>query len=227
MTSSNLIDDAIHDRRSWKKIGDELAALPPDSDSARHLMKAYRNGSCQPWLTAFLLGWIGDPVGYDTAREILLSDAGSSSASYASVAMAKMKIGSAYSDLRDVLMVNGSRKVRQGAAYGMEKLKRPQLLADLYIAHRIKKLSRHFASWHIAHCKPSDQWLVERLKSDEVDEQKLGCAIVDAMVRSNTPMGNPGHVVAAVIQSCLSDTDLTMMSSRRKCLTEWVEQLDA
>ncbi|WP_404309302.1 hypothetical protein [Neorhodopirellula lusitana] len=223
MASTTLIDDAIHDRRSWKKIGAELDALTPDPGGAQLLMDAYRNGSCQPWMAAFLLGCVGDPIGYETALEILLSDAGSSSASYASVAMAKMRGDAAYPDLRNVLMGDGSRKVRQGAVYGMEKLQQPQLLDDLYVAHRNQKLSRQSASWHIAYCNPSDQWLTERLTSDELDEQKLGCAVVDAMVRSNTPMDDPGYAISILVQSCLSDTELTMMASRRKSLLEWTE----
>jgi hypothetical protein len=224
MNAISLVNDAIHDRQSWKKIGDELTALPPDTAVAQHLLTAHRNGSCEPWMTAYLLGCIGDPIGYETAFQILLSKA-RSSASYAAVAMTKMRGDAAYPDLHNVLMSDHLRKIRQGAVYGLEKLNLPQLLDDLLAAHRAGKIWRASASWHIAHCNPSNEWLTELLRSSELNDRALGCATVEIMVRANTPIPAPNQVVKTLIHSCLVDGDLAMMPSRRQILFDWVNQI--
>jgi len=224
METCSLIDAAISGDRPWKQIGDKLSKLPADSDGAQRLVIAYRDGSCEPWMTAFLLGCVGDATGYETAQEILVSDAGSLSGSYASVAMAKMRDLEAYPDLLKILNVDHRRRVRNDAVYGMATLSPPHLLDDLYNAFSEGRLSRQFASWRIAYCEPSDDWLVTVLNSNEINDRKLGCAVIDAMLRDNTPMPNPGFSVTAPVKLCLEASEHTMSSSRRKLLLEWIEQ---
>ena len=227
MTTTSLVEAAINNLRPWKKVGAELTALPPDAPEAQSLILAYRDGSCEPWLAAYLLGCIGAPVGYETAHEILISDAGSLSGSYASVAMALMRDHDAYPDLLEILNADHRRRVRHDAVHGMAELSPPQLMDDLFNAHRAGRISRRVASWEIAYCEPPDDWLITLLESEEINDRKLGCAVIDAMLRDNTPMPNPGFSVTAPVKLCLEDSEHTMTLSRRKHLLEWIEQAAA
>ena len=137
---------------------------------------------------------------------------------------AQMRKDHAYPDLLKILNSDHRRRVRNDAVYGMAELSPPQLKTDLYNACSEGKLSRKSASWHIAYCEPSDDWLVTLLKSNEINDRKLGCAVIDAMVRDNTPIPNPGFSVAAPVKLCLEASDHTMTRSRRRRLLEWIEQ---
>ena len=224
MTTTSLVEAAINDRRPWKQVGDELTALPPDATEAQSLISAYRDGSCEPWMAAFLLGCIGSPVGYAIAHEILISDAGSLSGSYASVAMALMRDDHAYPDLLEILNSHHRRRVRHDAVYGMAKLSPPQLMVDLYSAFSERKISRKTASWHIAYCEPSDDWLITVLNSNEINDRQLGCAVIDTMVRDNTPISSPGFSAIAPVKLCLEASEHTMTLTRRKRLLQWIGQ---
>jgi hypothetical protein len=222
MKTTSLVEAAINYRRSWKQVGADLTDLPPDNTAANSVVLAYREGSCEPWMAAYLLGCIGAPEGYEAAREILVSDCGSLSGSYASVAMAQMRADGAYPDLLEILTVDDNNRVRNDAVYGMARLSPPQLMNDLRDAHGAGRISRRSASWHIAYCEPSDEWLVSLLNSKEIDDRKLGCAVIDAMVRENTPMRCPGLTVTEPVKLCLEASEHTMTRKRRERLLQWI-----
>ena len=222
MDAVALVDAAIEDRTRFKKIGMELDAMQPDEHAAQKLIAAFRRHRCEAWLTAYLLGCVGHRVGYETAKSILLSNAGSSSESYAGVAMAKMLGVAAYDDLREIVFGDHHRKIRQGAAYGMADTSSSRLLDDLLAALDEQRLSRKDVSWHAARCNPTDDWLLDLISSNSVQHQKLACATIELMVSPNSTHRTPGHLVASSVQKLLNDQSFSINPKRRDNLLEWI-----
>ncbi|PHS01140.1 MAG: hypothetical protein COA78_22960 [Blastopirellula sp.] len=222
MDAVTLVDAAIEDRVSFKKVGLRLDDLVPDEQAAKHLIAAFHRHRCEPWLTAYLLGCNGHHVGYETAKTILLSNAGSSSESYAGVAMAKILGLAAYDDLRQIIFGDHPQKVREGAVYGLVDNSSPQLLNDLFTAFKEQRLSRSGVGSNIAKCNPTDDWLLEQLHSENVQVQKLACAIIDFMLRPNLTSRIPGNQVANSVQDLLNDQEFSIMQSRRENLLAWI-----
>lgn len=225
MSAVNLVDAAIEDRRSFKKIGTELDSMPPDHEATQRLISAHHERRCEPWLSAYLLGCIGHRGGYATAKSILLSNAGSSSESYAAVAMAKILGEAAYEDLRQVLFSDHPLKVRRGAASGMATTSSPRRLDDFFAAVIDGLLTRNMAAWYIADCNPGDDWLLRLLRTSDVAQQKLGSAIIELMVAHNSNRRVPGTEVAECIRELLDNESFSMNPKRRKNLRHWVDSI--
>lgn len=226
MSAIELVDAAIEDRTRFKKIAAELESMQPDEHAARNLISAFRSRRCEPWLTAHLLGCIGHRLGYETAKIILLSNAGSSSESYAGVAMAKMLGIAAYDDLRQIFFGDHPQKIRQGAAHGMAATSSPRLLDDFFTAFVEQRISRKAVSWYIAECSPSDDWLLGLTRSDSTALKKLACAIVELMASPISTHRSPGHDVAHSIQNLLSDETFSINPRRRENLLAWINSVE-
>ena len=72
MDAVALVDAAIEDCMTFKKVGLRLEGMEPNEQASRNLIAAYDRQRCEPWLTAFLLGCVGHPAGYNIAKDILL-----------------------------------------------------------------------------------------------------------------------------------------------------------
>ena len=217
-----LVDAAIEDLLSFKKVGLRLEGMQPDEQAAKNLIAAFNRQRCEPWLAAFLLGCIGHSAGYQTVKDILLSNARSSSESYAGVAMAKIHGVRAYEDLRQILFGDHSRKVCNGAAYGMVETASTRLLNDLLTAFSEGRLSRRDVSGHAANCNPDDEWLLDLVRSSDPNQHKLASAIIEIMVSPNFTHRRPGKSVAEAINARMCDGSLSMNSHRRATLVAWI-----
>jgi len=83
-------------------------------------------------------------------------------------------------------------------------------------------LSRFTASTELAKCNPADDCLLGLLRSDDVRNKKLGCAIVERMVSPNASHHIPGSQVVESIRELLDDNAFSMMPSRHDNLLAWI-----
>ncbi|QDT30680.1 hypothetical protein Enr10x_60480 [Gimesia panareensis] len=220
-----LVDAAIRNTGIFKQVGLRLEKMAPDEQAAKNLIAAFHDKRCAPWCTAFLLGCIGHPAGYQTAKDILLSQAGQLSESYAGVAMAQMRGVEAYDDLHQILLSdqNYERSVREGAAYGMAHVAATELPDDFLAAYDLERLSLSIVSWEAAKCEPQDEWLLSVFNGNKPRHNQLFCAIVAYMVSSNSNPCFPGNQIAAAVQTLLKDESLFIPRRRRNQLQTWLE----
>jgi hypothetical protein len=89
-----------------KVILRELARSPRHHDPAagETLIRAYREGRAEPWLTAWFLPLVQAEGGYAVAREILLAAPGAQAEEYAASAMLSFDRHAACSDLLDIVL---------------------------------------------------------------------------------------------------------------------------
>ena len=215
MDAVALVDAAIEDCMTFKEVGRRLEGMEPNEQASRHLIAAYDRQCCEPWLIAFLLGCVGHPAGYNTAKDILLSNARGSRESYAGVAMARILGIAAYGDLRQILFGGYPQRIRKGAAYGMVATGSSQLLDDLVTAFNEARLPRYDVSWRAATCNPTDEWLLDLIGSNDPQHRQLACAIVELMVATNFNGRCPGKPVADAIHALINDESLSMNPRHR------------
>ena len=77
-----------------------------------YLIEAFRSGVAPPWLVACLLRYVRHPVGYDVAREILLTHPGLSAEVYAGDAMAIIGGDDAVPELKRIVIEGDHLKTR-------------------------------------------------------------------------------------------------------------------
>jgi hypothetical protein len=220
MDAVALIDVAIKDRGSFKSIGKKLGGLPPSENAAKRLISAFNANRCQPWLTAYLLGCIRHPAGYETAKCILLSNSRLGSEGYAGAAMAVMRGEAAYDDLRQIVFSNHPRKVRDGAACGLPIAQSGRALDDLLVAFVERRISST-ATIHVAQCNPPDSWLLQLIESDDPRKQRFACTTIDRLLnRHRSPV--PGEEVAAAVRQLLDRQIISSKSPSVNHLLKWL-----
>jgi hypothetical protein len=223
MNAVALIDDVIEDRTSFKKVGPQLELLPPDEKATDRLVAAYRDERIPGWLTAYLLGCVGHPKGYQTGISILLSNKGRG---YAGEALVKMDKARAYADLRHTIFSDHHAMVRREAGYGLALYRSVDAVNDFLTAYdEGRLLPLNHVSYNVARCGPTDATLLGLLRSQDDRKQKLACAVVEWMVAENMRLRPPGNEVAAEIDKILQDSRITMAAHRQKSLCKWVKSV--
>lgn len=223
MKLTDLVNDVIAERLSFKKVGQQFEELPPDSDAAKTLVAAYERGQAKPWMTAYLLGCIGHEVGYDTTRGILLGGHRQLSESYAGVALALIRGTAAYNDLKSVVFSDAEGKVRRGAAYGMVKLKPPSIIEDLLDAHDQRLLPRSDVASHISKCEISDEQLLHLLSQGE-PRRRLALGVISSRNYEGCPHPMPGQEVAAAVLRVFQAGKAKTHRLVRQKLLKWAEE---
>ena len=118
-SSLELVEYALRDSANFKQVDTVLAQRESDPAAAELLIVAFAAGNAPAWLTAYLLGQIGEACGYAIARSILLAAPGQMAENYAAIAMVRIDREQALIDLAELLNTAPQRASREAAASGL------------------------------------------------------------------------------------------------------------
>jgi len=226
ISSTDLVAIAIANRSQFKNVAAALEKRQPDASAALLLVSAYREGRAPGWLTAHLLGCIGDEAGYETVRDILLSAPGALAESYAGPALAKIRGARAFEDLCGLLRGAPKQASREGAAYGLGRLASTAAANAIFDA-TLSALIRYHTVASVLRTLPTDvHRLLELLSRDDPASLRLGSEIV--WCAASDPRGTPDWLeesraeLVSALQKVLARADFSMAPRKREWLKSWV-----
>jgi hypothetical protein len=200
-SGAELVELAATNHPAFKDVGAELARRAADPRAADALIAAYGTGRMPPWLVAYLLGCVRARQGYDVAREVLLAAPGFLAESYAGSAMARIAGGAAYDDLAKLVMEAPRTRSREGAAYGLQVLKRLDTAALMLRAAQEGRVRRQTAAHIVADLPDVLPTLLDWLTSDDALTEALALeAAFSYIVQTD---GEPGAALAWAIRRTL------------------------
>lgn|GEM_PF-7038398 len=180
-TPLEMVQLAVRDHVYFKLVSRELSDAGPCKEAVQWLVDAHEQGEAPSWLTAHLLGQNGHDAGYGTVKRILEAGPGSLAESYAGPSLARIDSVRASSDLADVLLTGTTRRIREGAAYGLAVLNTNKAREEIVDAVRDKRVSQATAAAVLQQFPEIQSWLRELL--GDVDERivKVSLFIVEAL----------------------------------------------
>ena len=210
LSSRDIVRVVVEKHLRFKTAGLVFEEREPDDESARDLIAAYREGRSPPWMTAYLLGCLRAPSAYETVKQILTTAPRLLAESYAGVAMARIRGAGAEADLREIMFDGSELRVREGAAYGLSKLDRVELVPAVRDALARKRIRRATAA-HVLRClhiSVSD--VLTLLRSTDEAERALGMDLAwFVLERSQAPD------VISLIQTAMSTVHLAPRTRRQ------------
>ena len=222
-----LIAKAVADHAHFKHVARELEWLPPSHAAADALAAAFLTGKAPPWLTAHLLGCVGDKSSYGLVREILLSAPGLLTESYAGPALAKIAGTDAYDDLCVLLHSAPMLRSREGAAYGLAQLASHDVPSMILDAARSGKIRWHTAAAILARIHLAIGQVLELLQSSNAEALRLGTEIVwlalhDSNASCRGWLDQPE--IAGAIRNVLTVSTFRMVPRKRRALAKWATE---
>jgi hypothetical protein len=229
-SNEELVARAIENPSLFKEVASQLRPEDPDAPSAAlRLITAFRAGKTPAWETAFLLGCIGHDNGYDTAKEILHSYTANLAPSYAGVVLVQIRGERALEDLREVILFAPNLHSREGAAYGIVRIKSQAALALLLEAAMTKRIRWNKAAWLLSEMPFDPQWLVMLLSKEDITTLRFAteivwAAVVDEFRGSKTLswLKENRQQLTPLIAKALAQPELTTRRLKREDLAAWI-----
>ena len=232
-SAEELVAIVVAEVMFFKNVGAELQRRPPDESAARALVAAFRSGQAPPWMTAYLLGCIGDEAGYDTVREILLSAPGQLAESYAGEALARIRGERAFDDLRMLLQDAPKRVSRAGAASGLAQLASPDAATAILEAALSARIGYMTAGNVLTDLPVDAHRVVLLLSSDDLRSLTLATEIVWMAVTGELRGWKPvpwlreaRADLASALSKALANPELKMAPRKREELMAFVSSAE-
>lgn len=224
--SAALVRLALEQPRHARLIGMALRGRTPKEAPAALLVAAHDRGTLGSEWVAELLGCVGHPVGYETARTMLFASDEEAPCAAAGVAAARMLGRRAEADLTLALHVAPVRVAREGAALGLCELGSAEAAASVTEAGLEGRIRIRVAARCVARMPfDAERWL-ELLEAPALRSRRLATEVVYELSGApneggGTPLEELGERGKQAVRRALADGELYMLPDKREQLSRW------
>jgi hypothetical protein len=211
-----LVELALEqDSAAFKRVSAELEKREPCPAAAQVLVEAYRDGRAPAFLVAHLLGQLRAPIGYPVAREILLAGMGALTESYAGVAMGRIGGMAAREELLGIVTGGETRRIREGAAYGLGHIADLSLAEAVLAAFRAGHIRQFCAGRVVAALPGAASTIRAWLAGHDVHQETVAIEAASRLADEEVPMD---RALAQAIEDTLAARRVKVAPGERRRL---------